>query len=211
MSEDCRMNHEENSSVRKKIEAIYKEHNPEKLAELDTLMAKCTGKEHLLLKKIQDKYIHKSAGQDKVQGKGQKKGQKKNHKKPWVFILKNYAKDDKFHNKEIENGLEDFMKILGGLADSIGGECAKVVNKKNGHRQLVVRQVIGRDDDGHDDVATIMPTIEHMRQVIHKRYEHNRKGQSVAHLHTDEHERRKEEKRSDLLKKKSREKSRKRY
>ena len=38
--------------------------------------------------------------------------------------------------------------------------------------------------------------------MIHKRYEHVRNKKSIAHLHTDEHERRKEEKRVDLQRKK---------
>lgn len=58
------------------------------------------------------------------------------------------------------------------------------------------------------NVDSIKADVKEMWKVIHKRYEHIRNKKSIAHLRTDEHERRKEEKRVYLQRKKVRDKSR---
>ena len=138
--------------MKRKIQTIYKKHNPEKLADLGALMSKYVGKEDQLLKAIEQKYK-------------KEKNPKRTSKYPWwIFVLKNDEKKNKFNNEEIDKkSLNDFKKILDGLAASIGGECAEVLNRK-GQRQLVVRQVPGQSK-AHEEsnMDAITPTIEKMR------------------------------------------------
>jgi len=155
--------------------------------ELDSLMIKYRGKEDQLLMAIKQKYNNTVSTSDQ------------NEERPWQFVLKNYEHDGE------EASLEKFQAILEDFASTIGGEC---VVYASGQRKLVVRQVeVGRYPSGHNK-ESIYDTVQEMRRVVHKRYEHIRNKKSIAHLHTEEHMRRKEEKRVDLMRKNDRDKSR---
>ena len=85
----------------------------------------------------------------------------------------------------------------------IGGECAEITDK-SGHWKLVVRQAQLEVVPYGQDMDSIKDTVDRMRMVIHQRYNHVNKKKTLAHLCTEEHDRRKEEKRVDLEKKKRR-------
>jgi hypothetical protein len=177
------------ADARNQIQKIYKKHNPSKLEGLDNVMAKYAGKENQLLRAVKEKY-----GLELVV--------------PWSYVLKNYS-DDRFQDQRTEESLRPFQQILDGFASSIGGECTTVFTGKQpgAKRILVVRQLVGRDghyDEGAQDWGRIEATVDEMRRVIHERYDHVRKGQSIASLHTDEHAKRKEEKRIEKLKQQKR-------
>lgn len=82
------------STIRRKIEKMYKKHNPSKLADLDGLLVKYKGREDQLLKAIKQKYRDTSSSTPK----------------PWQFVLKNYdGKRETF--KRQQQSLNGFRKI----------------------------------------------------------------------------------------------------
>ena len=218
---------------RAKIEEIYKQFNPSKLDQIDELMVKYEGKESQLLKAIQQKYgvntdnsggaVGAAAARPSIDISSDlkkctvsksnsitKKDSDSDRKcKSWIYTLKNYEHNNKYANKKTDASLKEFRKILDDFASSIGGECADVISKW-GHRQHVVRQSQNPTDwkRAHLKAEDIEFTVQKMRKVIHDRYEHIRKGTSIANLHADEHDRRSEEKRVDQMKKKARDKCR---
>ena len=177
--------------VKKAIEDIYRKKNPSKLDEIDSLMTKYRGKEAQLLDAIKKKYGQIAST--------------KNSSPTWKFVLKNFdPNNDKITNKHIRASLAVVHAELQSLADSIGGECKEIVGKAGQHK-LVVQSVADGVGLTSDDLDGIKPTIEKMRSLIHERYQYDRKAsKSKAPLLSDEHDRRSEEKRLDLLKKKRR-------
>lgn len=183
------------ASIRhEEIRKIYTQYNPEKLSNLDALFDKYEGKEHELLKQIRKKYCE----------------QPKRERAEWSFVLKRFA-SKRETRLEQERSLLSFRKILDDLALSIGGELVDdVTSSKNGVPVLIVRKAKGVDTPPGHNIDSIKDTVERMRSIVHERYAHDKWGKSIAHLHTEEHERRKEDKRADLAKKKGRRDGRKR-
>ena len=183
------------NKVKNKIRNIYKHNNPSKLKEVDTLMKKYRGKEEQLLEAIKQKYAtshQTSASSDK----------------PWEFVLKNYEKNNRVQtnwNIDESIGNSKVQQMLNEMAESIDGKVDLAVNK-DGKRKLVVRQKSGADYVSRD---VVMLTVERMRDTIHKRYEIGMRNDSCSHLITNEHHRRKEEKRVDQLNKKKRDRKKK--
>jgi hypothetical protein len=196
-----RANNTQSKVVKRAIEAIYRAKNPSKLSEIDDLMLKYKGKEDQLLAAIRHKYDVSVLGDNK-------KDSNNNDYKPWQFVLKNYdANDDNISNKHIAGSLAEVRTELDGIAASIGGECLDIIDSRRRVRKFVVRcsmkKTAGQDSSSENDMEAIKPTVEWMRQIIHDRYQYRRNPtKSKAHRQTEEHERRREEKRADQLKKK---------
>jgi hypothetical protein len=117
-------------------------------------------------------------------------------------VLKKYTNNnDTIANKHIAASLAEIRTELDDIASSIGGECAEVIERW-GTRTLVVRRSVNHGQDvERSDLGRIKPTVERMHQIIHARYQYAKPTKSKAHLQTEEHDRRREEKRVDQLKK----------
>lgn len=176
--------------IKKRITKLYRKHNPSKLSEIDSLMKKYKGKEEELLQAIKNKYG--DAGCPRRHG--------------WQHVLKRFYPNEKGPWNNDKESLVEIQGMLDGLASSIGGECFYEPNA------LVVQKVKqdekidycgGLRGNTHESWESIQPTIEKMREIVHNRYEYYRKKKSTskAPYLTDEHERRKEEKRIDRVKK----------
>ena len=178
--------------IREKIEGIYQRHDPSKLGDVDRLMTKYAGREPELLKQIRNKYLPNPKYL------------------PWQHALKNFNKEDREHNQNDEESIEEIRTALDALASSVFGECI-FVTRKNGQRRLVVRQDQSSGGNSCDE-GKIEAAVVQMRNIIHKRYEYkgNRGHRSTAPLQSSEHERRKAEKDADTSRKKSRDRRKRR-
>ena len=185
--------------VEEKITKLYKKYNPSKLPEVNDLMIKYKGKEEVLLQAIQKKYCTTGSSN-----------------RPWQYVLKHYDTDDnamkrKAANWKIDGSLETIKSELDKLASSIGGECVHTVGK-NGNRMLVVRKAAAtkkanygnRGNRNTHNRNSIKPTVENMRSMVHKRYTYIRHTINKSQLFTNEHDKRKEEKRIDQSRKQMR-------
>ena len=215
----CRTEKDERkkSDIKKEIVKIYKVHNPSKLDDVERLMKKHEGSEVSLLRAIQQKYDHHDSGTPGLASLSSE------GRRQWQFNLKHYSSDKNAAKKQkqdwnIDASIPEIRPQLDDLASSIGGECACIV--WNGKRKWVVREVVDRTKIDYcgqgrsmklHDLESVNDTVKTMRELIHSRYQYARNKKSKASLMTNEHDRRKEEKRADQDKKKRRNRGKKSF
>lgn len=157
--------------IRRELMRIYREHQPSKIEEVDSMLEKYADKEEDLLLAVKKKYCVTF-----VQAQN------------WMYVLKNYScpwegdkKSRQRQTWEVEKSLANVRKELDEMARSIKGEC-KIVLGAQGCHKLVVRR--RSNTEPLCSLSLVEATVDKMRmRLVRKRYSHKAKASNFSEEH----------------------------